>query len=178
MKNLITFVSVILSLLAIYSANAATMQHKPHLDSTSILVINGKVFFSESENPEDFESDCRIDVLKSNTIVDSLILKPGKKKFHIVLKKDSYYTIRITKKGYAEKLICVNTLFDGEDGVLYRLDFGTELITADEARHFDQDNLDFPAAILYYDKRTDSFEYSEHYTRSLRNDLFTSIAAQ
>jgi hypothetical protein len=79
--------------------------YEPVYDSLTCLEIEGKILISD----EDRSLGCTVELIGLDGKTDTLILKENRRKFKLVLGRNTYYTIRISKKGYVSKLISVNT---------------------------------------------------------------------
>lgn len=144
-------------------------------DSLDFLEVNGKI----ANIIDGLDGTCRVELFQANKIVDSLILKKGKRKFTFYLVKNAYYTIRISKPGYTDRLVCVNTAVPKKYAEeIHTFNFTTELLSKDESLRLDADALDFPIAIIYFDKEEECFNPALEYTRSLKKELFSSIAVK
>lgn len=149
-------------------------KHKLQIDTNSRLVIKGKVFF-DHQHPA---GPVKVELLKHGQVEDSMTLSRNHKHFYLSLKRDSYYTIRVSKPGYASKLICVNTQSNSEINGLYLFQFEVALITETEAKKLDQDAIDFPVALIYFDPDDQAFNYNKKYTASLKKQLYTPLATR
>lgn len=143
----------------------------PGGDTLSYLRVDGKI----TNASRDANDPCRIELWSSARLIDSLILDHGKLKFSFVLPCNSFYTIRMRKKGFADRLVCLNTFVprDADPG-LFRFSFETTLINMSEARSLNQDALDFPVAIVHYHEEEKYFDYNKKYTETMRTDLYNT----
>jgi len=138
-------------------------------DSTLCLEIEGKIL--NANDGEDGE--CKVELIWNNTVLDSQLLKEGKKKFKFVLSKNEYYAIRISKKGFITRLIGVNTKMLLETEGIYKFNFNTELIGEKFAAKLNEDALDFPIAVIYFNNEEDSFDYAKEYTMAIKRQLYS-----
>src|SRR6185436_14141516 len=94
---------------------------------------------------EGIEGECKVELLDSKGVVDTAILKEGKRKFKFVLHRNSFYAIRISKMGFITKLISINTemMVPDEDGLIHKFTFETKLASEDELADLNTDALDF-----------------------------------
>lgn len=145
----------------------AEAKHKITFDSLSCLLIEGKI-----TNADDgIDQICKVELISANEVVDSAILKDGKKRFKFVLEKNTYYAIRITKIGYLSKLVSVNTEMVTQSDLIYSFEFETGLIKEGAAKAFNEDILDFPVAIISFDYALDEFSYNQEYTDYIKREL-------
>ncbi|MBL7933115.1 MAG: hypothetical protein JNL60_14510, partial [Bacteroidia bacterium] len=110
---------------------------------------------------------------ETNTVTDSLILKDGKTKFGFVLKKNSYYSIRISKKGFISKLVAVNTEILIETDGIHRFNFQTKLMNEALISRLNDDVVDFPVAIIHFDYDNNCFDYNKEYTSYIKRELYS-----
>ena len=108
---------------------------------------------------KDFEGTYIAKLYLDNKLITSQVLKV-KKKFAFILNKNSLYTVMVEKEGYIPKVVSINTKIPKNIEVddLYRFHFETNLLSNELAVHFDDDDIDFPVALLGYSKKEDQFE--------------------
>lgn len=158
-----------LFLLLLFNLPASAQFNRKSTDTLACLEITGKVLNAfEGE-----DASCRVELINKGDVIDSVILKEGKDHFHLILSKDQYYAIRISKKGYVPRILEINTTMFVELDGLYTFHFNTELISDKLAKKLNQDALDFPIAIIYFNHDEDCFDYSREYTETLKNEMFT-----
>lgn len=166
MKNLILTTTAVLLIAALQLKAGATF--KPKYDSTTCLVIEGKILNAD----EGIEGQCKVELLDANGVVDTAILKEGKRKFKFVLKKNTFYAIRVTKEGYISRLVSINTeMLTKEDDMIHKFSFETKLMPEERMAHLNTDALDFPIAIIHYDYDLECFSYNREYTNNLKKEL-------
>jgi hypothetical protein len=168
MKTIFLNISLI-SFFALLSltANAGRNGHGKQ-DSLSCLKIEGKII-----NNNLTEDACIIELIDSDNEVDTILLKERKNKFTFVLNKNSYYSIRISKPGYISKVVSINTEILTEVNGIYRFEFETSLLPEALLKNLNQDALDFPVAIVYFDYEKDCFSYNKEYSTSIKRELHT-----
>jgi len=98
-------------------------------------------------------------------------LKEGKKSFKFLLKKNTVYTIKISKRGYISRLVCVDTKLADVMDDLYSFSFETKLINAEESGKLNKEFLDFPIALIYFDSKKDCFVYDKEYTSRIKKEI-------
>lgn len=165
MKNsTITYLLGFFFLISCFKANS-TLINEP--DSTNCLEIDG-IILNATEGA--FKT-CLVELLCSNTVVQSVMLKDGKKKVKFLLKKNAMYTIRISKKEHITKLVCIDTRIKKPNYDLYSFSFETRMLPETVIEKADRDYLDFPVALIYYDSRKDCFTYDKEYSTKLKKEL-------
>ncbi len=92
---------------------------------------------------------------------------------NISLKSDNLYTIEISKKGYYSKLVRISTAIPSQvecdNELAYLYDLQIELVK--EKPGIESFYLDFPIALISYDKKTDRFKYSRKYTNGIVKEI-------
>jgi hypothetical protein len=119
-RLLLLFISIILSL-SIRASRGERIFISPLPDTTLCLEIEGKVLNSDQDG-----SDCKVELLLGENVVDSIILKGKRRKFSFQFKKNEHYTIRISKPGFTSKSVCVHTnMQEPAEDLLYEFYFET-----------------------------------------------------
>ena len=88
---------------------------------------------------------------------------------------NKYYSFVIKKEGFVPAIIIVSTITNAGDLTkVYHFDFEYEMIPL--INHLNKDYIDFPAALIHYEKPDDKFEISETYNTYIRKCLgYTTI---
>lgn len=167
MKNSILTSAIILCLSLFAVKSQANTFNKGKYDSLSCLQIEGKVLNAD----EGEDGTCIVELITLNNGIDSICLKEGRKKFKFILEKNSYYAIRVSKKGYISKLVSVNTEILTEVEGIHRFVFETTLIKEAALKRLNKDAVDFPVAIIHFDYEMDGFSYNKEYTNSMKREL-------
>lgn len=128
------------------------------------LPVHGQVLVDGKKS-----NACEIKVYRDNAeIGQTEIDKKGR--FTIPLDIDQTYTIRITKDGYHEKYMLVDTSLP-KDLVSYPdYELFVNLLPA-KARNIDPFYADFPSVIIRYDEEMGGFYHSEHYHTHIQTKL-------
>lgn len=109
-----------------------------------------------------------VTVFKDNVV--AFELKPEKKKssFLLDLDMDCSYTVRVSKEGYRDKTVFIDTHLP-EDEMKYKsTSFAVDLDGADKFAHGDQFYLDFPSAIIQWDGQKKTFVHNENYLANIQ----------
>lgn len=168
MRNLINLTAAAFLLLSLYSAKMQSANgHKLKYDSLSCLQVEGKILNSE----EGVDASCTVEIICQNEVVDAVTLREGKTKFKFVLNKNSFYAIRVSKKGFITKLVAVNTEILTETDGIYKFVFETSLVPEAALKYLNEDVVDFPVAIIQFDYEQECFTYNEEYTNTIREEL-------
>ncbi len=164
MKNsIITYLLSFFFLITCFRAISKT----PDPDSTACLEIDGKI----TNAGEGEDATCLIELLTSNTVINWATLKEGKKTFRFILKKNTVYTIKISKRGYMSRLVCIDTKLTEAPEDLYNFSFETRLMTIEECEKLNKEFLDFPIALIYFDHKKDYFVYDKEYTHRIKKEI-------
>lgn len=135
-----------------------------------------KVTGNFDETMKSLEGTYTAKLLMDNKVIEEQKLKVSKG-FKFVLKKGIMYTLKIEKPGYIPRLLSVDTKIpDKTDiGNLFKFHFETNLIDEAFYHHFDDDDVDFPIALVSYSKGCDCFEFDKKYTKELMSRLVGKI---
>lgn len=142
------------------------------IDTSECLEFTG----SFDGTVKDFDGTYTVKLYLDNKLITTQVLKV-KKKFAVLLNKNSLYTVKVEKDGYIPKTVSVNTTVPDKVEMtdLYRFHFETNLLSNDLSVHFEDDDIDFPVALVSYRKKCDCFEFNEEYTKSLINRMVSDI---
>ena len=138
------------------------------------LKIKGK--FDNSVT--DFNGVYTVKLIYNNKVVEEQTLKVSKS-FSFNLGRNCFYAIKMEKDGYIPKIISISTMVPKALGESesYTFKLSTNLISMELYGLFEDDNVDFPSAIIYYDKGSDSFEFSQKYTEALIKKMKSDLLA-
>ena len=125
---------------------------------------------------KDFEGNYTAKLIRDNKVTEEQTLGV-KKSFTFEMRRNMLYTIKIEKKGYISKMISISTKIPKktEAGESFNFDLQTNLISEELSGHFNDDDLDFPVALVSYGKKCDCFEYNLNYTVSLISRMINSL---
>ncbi len=170
------YIATVLTLLFCLSLTASYAQKKkPKSDedhNTDCLKVTGNF----DETMKSLEGTYTAKILRDNKVEQEQTLKVSKG-FKFVLKKGILYTLKIEKPGYIARLVSIDTKIpDKTDiGDLFKFHFETNLIDEAFYHHFDDDDIDFPIALVAYSKGCDCFEFDKKYTKALMSRLVGKI---
>lgn len=153
--------------LCCFSQSLSVSAAAPKPDSLLCLQLEGIILNAN----ESVNGDCVIELISLSS-TDTVILKEGKKKFMFALNKDSRYAIRISKKGYVSKLVCINTAMLTKMEGLYRFEFETSLLGDEDAKRLNPEVIDFPVAMIAYDYGHKCFSYDKDYSGRIKKELY------
>lgn len=112
-----------------------------------------------------------VQLLTDNKVVQLAKVKNGRS-FKFLLVKNRWYAIKIMKKGYAPKMISISTFLPKGKESLYRFHFDTDLIPEEEAKTLNQEALDFPIAVVSFEKEAGWFYYNEEFTANIKREIY------
>jgi len=175
MKKILTFqTSLLLALLFAFTGLFAQEDKKPQatVDTSDCLVFTGKL----DASMKNAEGEYTVKLIRDNKVIETQIIKV-KKSFKFILKKNMFYTIRVEKEGFIPRLFSVSTdiPYTVEVGDLFKFNFETNLISAELYHQFDDDDMDFPLALISYSKSCDCFEYDKKYTEKIMTRIINRL---
>jgi hypothetical protein len=142
-----------------------------HRDTITGLELRGRIV-NVAENSE---MDCKVELITSKGVVDSVFLKAGKRKFRFFLHKNEYYAVRISKKGFVTKLVSINTDVSEEFDDVFEFSFATKLVSERTSKRLNKDALDFPTSIIHFDPLSETFIHNKEYTDNIRREVYTPV---
>jgi len=152
------------------TSHSKTNPNREITDPNLCLEIDGKILFDKKEP----ENKCKIYLLCENQIIDSLFLNENRRKFKLTLKKDLFYSLQISKRGYRTKIIWVDTKipsdeYDGTD--LYAFKFSTKLMKDEGYPELNKELQNLPIAIISYNHKLEKFGYDKEYTSNIKKQI-------
>lgn len=165
LRSRITFLFMLLVLLTTTLRSAPL--GVPSNDSLICLEIEGKIVVPE----EHLNKDCTIELIDHDGNIDTIELRDNKRKFKLILCRNTSYAIRISKKGYMSKIINVNTAIVSGSDELHRFVFETPLLKEEAMVHLNKDAMEMPIAIIQFDKEKNCFTYDKEYTSMIKKEL-------
>lgn len=147
--------------------NNSALAKKRVSDSIICLEITGRI--SNLKNVKDVFY--KAELVFNSQVIDSAIVN-HKKEFKFILNKNTVYGIKISKEGYASRIISIDTSLPEYANGYFRFQFDTELIKIDEVKKVNIDALDFPIAIISFNHNLNNFYYNEEYTSYIKRRLY------
>ncbi|HXU25669.1 MAG TPA: hypothetical protein VN698_00450 [Bacteroidia bacterium] len=128
------------------------------------------------DNAKEFTGFYNVKLILENTVVATQAMSV-KKGFGFVLLKNKYYTIKIEKEGYIPRIFSISTKLTDklDEKNSYIFSFETSLLSQDLYHLFNDDDMDFPFALINYNKTCDCFEHSKEYTASLIQRMINQL---
>lgn len=140
----------------------------PATDNEICLEVTGNL----DASMKDKEGSYTVKLIHNNKVIEQTVVD-SKQKFKLNLKRNTSYTIRIEKDGYIPRIVSVNTALPEKvrQANLYRFHFDMELFSESFAKYFDSDDIDFPVALIAYDKNKGVFHYDKSYTSRIQQKM-------
>jgi hypothetical protein len=112
-------------------------------------------------------AEATITLYEGNEVINTF-KTPRNGRFQLLLHTDKYYTLEVTKQGYVQKRIAINTDMGNRriSVPVYACDL--DIIPDNLFRGIDIGDLDFPKAIVSFEPKTREFTHNEIYTSSMR----------
>lgn len=167
MKHLINTTIVILLMSLSLTGGNKKGKVTQNTDSLYCIEIDGKVLIPEGDSSKLY----KIELLCHNTIVDSGTVVDNES-FLLKVKKNSWYTIRIIKEGYFPLIVSIDTKLPDYNTDNHKFHFDTELIKESYAHIQDEDAVEFPIAIVSFNKGINTFSPVKEYSSNIQRSLF------
>lgn len=132
--------------------------------SYEVLDINGKI-----THGEDALDGVLVELFEGNRVVDAFETKKNGK-FKFTLLNNQIYTIQLTKDGYYTKRISVNTNMPSDYEDTYRFEFDINLDSRED-QEFDKYLVEYPSALIAFEKKKDRFNFDKDYTKSYFDEI-------
>ncbi|GAB4384433.1 MAG: hypothetical protein Kow0075_16440 [Salibacteraceae bacterium] len=138
-----------------------------HQTFSQELFVKFKILNEEGKNMK----GASIKLYKMNTLV--MADEKARANNKMILDKDSYYTIEVSKPGYITKRIGVYTTFDEVNLIENVYEFFVQL--EEESKYAQYSNyddvMDYPIAIVQYDDDEQAFDYNYQYWQNAKKQL-------
>ena len=162
MKNSLNIILLSIVLMAGLNLSA---QKQHFSENTASLEIEGRIMNTKGAY--------KVEVRRLSLVPDTFVIEDDRKKFRIYLEKNHCYTIRISKNGFADKLVFINTALPEDLDDLYRFSFDTHLISSQNTQNDGKLSGTLPDAFIYFNKEKDCFLYDRKQTERIREDLLS-----
>lgn len=172
--KLVILIRTIIAAALIWICNSCFGSVKGNSDSLC-LRLKGKISKTETSAGNTYT----VEIIDNSTVVASKVVKAGKT-FVFDVKRNGWYGLKIKNGDCVSKLISISTHVPNiEDGDVYLVDFELdEPISLQESQHLDDDAIDFPLALISYEKQMDNFNYSEEYTNNIKKKLLDPLTEE
>ncbi|MGZ3866330.1 MAG: hypothetical protein ACXVC6_13920 [Bacteroidia bacterium] len=172
MKKYIAFQTTLLLFFLGLSFTSIAQKKSQDSDTSECLTFTGKL----DNTMKNAEGTYTIKIILDNKVVEQQTLGI-KKAFKVVMKKNMFYTLKIEKDGFVPRLFSISTDLPKSipDGEMFEFNFETNLISQELYYHFDDDDMDFPLALISYGSKCDCFEYNVKYTEKIMSAIMNRI---
>ncbi|PBQ32662.1 hypothetical protein CNR22_13065 [Sphingobacteriaceae bacterium] len=140
-------------------------------DKNSCLHVTGIV-----NSDEDYQ-DCIVELIGPDKAIDTVMLSQGNEKFEFILKKNSDYLIRISKKGYLNKTVAISTHILTLETEIHFFEFELSLLKDTEIAKLNKNLASAPIALVSYNYQTESFEHNVQYSDLMKKELYNVTAS-
>ncbi len=152
---------VVLSLMFLVFSGAKPLKYSA---KTSSLVIKGYVF----KQGEKIET-ASVKLFQNNKVVQLTSSKKGK--FQFILFSDMEYMVEVSTKGCVTERIQISTKEKTEFAGKYTYEFKVDLMGLSKFKGIDIASLDFPTAVIKYDKEEGEYLHDKTYSQSVKKEL-------
>ncbi|MEO8760643.1 MAG: hypothetical protein ABI388_05535 [Bacteroidia bacterium] len=178
----------------IAQSNSVSFNNSKEVMTADVLHNNSNEAINEKEEAVEKNEECLVVIGNFDGSVDKFIGKytatlilenkvieiqnlKVRRSMAFLLRKNTIYTIRIDKEGYISKCISISTYTNEKLDLsdLYRFTFETNLLSQEIQGCFDEDDTDFPIAIVSYNPTCDCFEYNKQYTSSTMKHMINTL---
>lgn len=159
----VTLLSLIFLSTSVFGGNKHGKKTNQNQEMT--IEIDGKVLIPKNDDSKLY----KIELLCHNTVVDSGLVVDSES-FLLKVKKNSWYTIRITKQGYYPMIVSIDTKLPVDNMDSHKFHFDTELISKNSK--VDSESVEFPIAIISFDQNQDSFSPVREYSKNIKSSIF------
>ncbi|MGB0422817.1 MAG: hypothetical protein ACPGED_00775 [Flavobacteriales bacterium] len=111
--------------------------------------------------------DAVVQVYDGNDVIQEF-LTPANGRFKLTLEFNHYYTLKISKNGMVAKVLAVDTRVKSTRVTVPVYECDIDLIPSSLFIGMNTSILDFPMAIVRYNRRKGEFEHNEDYTAHMR----------
>ncbi len=91
--------------------------------------------------------------------------------FKFILDENEYYTIEVSKPGYVKRSVVVSTQLPRNISPEPLFSFGFEVMMFKTKKGMDDYYLDFPVALIRYNKKSKVFENNQNYTYYIKSKI-------
>lgn len=144
-------------------------ESEKYMDEKILEVIG--VAVNEKNQPID---GVEVKLLRKNEEMEWLEVTSAKHhdhNFKFILDVNEYYTIEVSKAGYVKRLIVISTQLPANVKRSPIYTYGFEVKLFEEKKGVDDYYLDFPIALIGYNKKSKVFENNNNYTYHIKGKI-------
>jgi hypothetical protein len=160
MKKFLTYTTIAFFLVVGLSSFVKNYMAKP-----SVLDMSGYVLFNDKK-----VEGALVKLYENNIVVNKMQTKSNAR-FRFMLFSNNEYMIEISKQGYMDERVYINTKTNADLLDKYFFEFIVDLVDENKYKNVDASSLDFPTAIIKYDAGEDDYVHDKGYSQQVRNDL-------
>ena len=91
--------------------------------------------------------------------------------FQFILDANQYYTIEVSKPGYLKRFVAISTVLPNNIEITPIFTFEFDVVLLKEKKIVDDYYLDFPVALISYNKKSEVFENNNNYTNHIKTKI-------
>ena len=140
-------------------------------DTSSEVHIQGRIIIKNKA----IKGNYKVEVMYFDAVMHSFHVKHNSS-LKIKLKRNSPYVLRVSKKGFIPRLICINTHMESKvNNDTYSFYFETDFIKTAEAMRLDNEALELPVALISYDRKTNNFNSNQDYSNFVNQRIYGGV---
>lgn len=114
-----------------------------------------------------------VSLFKHNKKIEQIEITNRKNQYNnfmFVLEANQYYTVEVSKPGYVKRSVVFYTELSSDMNIKSLFKFEFEIVLFKEKK-MDDDYLDFPIALVRYNKKNKNFEHNISYTKFIKTKI-------
>lgn len=131
----------------------------------SVLDLSGYVLIDDKK-----VEGATVKLYENNVVVNKMITKSNSR-FRFLLFSNNEYMVEVSKPGFFDERVYINTKSNSDMLDKYYFEFVVDLMNENTYKNVDASSLDFPTAIVKYDKGEDDYIHDKGYSEQVRSDL-------
>lgn len=139
------------------------------ISDTSVFVLNGVISnFQRSIKPN---AKCKVQIFEENKLFDSIVVRP-QQAFEIIVKKNVWYTIKITNENAIPIMISIDTRTGNckiKDNTFF---FEVELCSNKKLIEMNKEVAEFPLGYASFNSVTGAIELRKNYSKFYYSNLY------
>lgn len=129
------------------------------------LNISGSVESADKSGAKEIT----IQLIEENQVIDSIKVSQ-REEFGFLLERNKHFAIKVIRPGFQPRLISISTMMPDSmnEERVYRFHFDLLQQPEENVNKVQEDLIDFPVAVICYDKGKGYFDYNDHYTNVIK----------
>jgi len=165
MRAIQSSILVIFTITFLFIAQAADHAMIAGADAKNILEIRAHVIYRDSKI-----EGAVIKLFQENLVVKKYVTKSNGK-FKFLLFGESEYMIEVSKDKFVTERISINTKVDGPIFANPMFQFSIDLMKASKFEGIDLSRMDFPTALIKYDRKLEDYSYDKAYAKYVKGEI-------